>query len=83
MSLNNLLKSAVSIRSNNLAELIGDTSSLVKEEVSEERIIQNIDKVVKVISFYREYPDIFIDDIKGPNSGFKFRFTQRLFCGQL
>ena len=31
------------------------------------------------IAFYREYPDIFVDDIKGPDCTFKFYFYQRVF----
>lgn len=50
-----------------------------KREVSRERILENIDEIRKSIAFYREYPDIFVDDIKGPECVFKFRFTQRIF----
>ena len=50
-----------------------------KEEVTEERLLDSIDEVRDLISFYREYPDIFVDDIKGPDCVFKFRFTQRVF----
>lgn len=31
------------------------------------------------IAFYRKYPDIFIDDIKGENCIFKFYLYQRVF----
>lgn len=78
MALVNLLEKA-EFRSSNLVYLIGSDSSIVKEEVSEERLLENLDKVRKLIAFYREYPDLFIDDIKGPDSGFKFRFSQRIF----
>ena len=50
-----------------------------KTEVSEERILEDIDEIRDLIAFYREYPDIFVDDIKGPECVFKFRFTQRIF----
>ena len=50
-----------------------------KSEVSEELLRQNIDAIRELIAFYREYPDLFIDDIKGPDCDFKFRFTQRIF----
>lgn len=53
--------------------------SVVKDEVSEERLIENIDAVRAQIAFYREYPDIFVDDIKGPDCVFSFRFSQRIF----
>ena len=52
---------------------------VVKEEVSAERLRENLDKVRDLISFYREYPDLFVDSIKGPDSTFNFRFTQRIF----
>lgn len=53
--------------------------SVVKDEISEERLIENIDAVRAQIAFYREYPDIFVDDIKGPDCVFNFRFSQRIF----
>lgn len=55
------------------------TRSLVKDEVSEERLKQNLDSVRKEIAFFREYPDLFVDTIKGPECTFNFRFTQRIF----
>lgn len=55
------------------------SNGIVKEEVSEQRLRENIDAIRSAISFYREYPDIFVDDIKGPDCGFHFRFTQRIF----
>lgn len=36
-------------------------------------------EIRKCIAFYREYPDIFIDDIKGPDCNFRFYFYQRVF----
>ena len=50
-----------------------------KSEVSEELLRENIDEIRDLIGFYREYPDLFIDDIKGPDCTFEFRFTQRIF----
>lgn len=50
-----------------------------RREVTEERLLENIDEIRDLISFYREYPDIFVDDIKGPECVFQFRFTQRVF----
>ena len=47
--------------------------------LSEERIRACMSEVRKCIAFYREYPDIFIDDIKGPDCNFKFYFYQRVF----
>lgn len=48
-------------------------------EVSEERILNNIDVIREKIAFYREYPDLFVDDIKGPDCSFQFYFSQRVF----
>lgn len=62
----------------NLLDL-SESKKLVKEEVSEERLRANLDNIRKQIAFYREYPDLFVDAIKGPDSTFNFRFTQRIF----
>ena len=63
----------------NLLDLSSDRSSFKKREVTEERILDNINEIRDLIGYYREYPDIFVDDIKGPDCVFKFRFTQRVF----
>ena len=47
--------------------------------ISEERIKVIMPEVRKSIAFYREYPDLFIDFIKGPDCNFKFYFYQRVF----
>lgn len=47
--------------------------------VTEERVIKNVEDLRKMVAFWREYPDYFIDFIKGPNSTFKLFFYQRLF----
>ena len=44
----------------NLLDL-SSSRSVVKDEVSEERLRQNLDNIRKEIAFYREYPDLFID----------------------
>ena len=62
----------------NLLDL-SSSRSIVKEEVSEERLRNNLEQLRREIAFYREYPDLFVDAIKGPDSTFKFRFTQRIF----
>ena len=64
------LKSVLAFSKNN---------SFQKREVTEDRILDNIEEIREQIAFYREYPDLFVDDIKGPDCPFKFRFTQRLF----
>lgn len=58
---------------------VSSSRSLVKDEVSEERIKDNLDTIREEIAFFREYPDLFVDTIKGPDCTFKFRFTQRIF----
>lgn len=50
-----------------------------KQEISKERLMACMPELRKQIAFYREYPDIFIDDIKGEDSTFKFYYYQRLF----
>lgn len=47
--------------------------------MSQERLDAQIENLRKKISFYRQYPDLFIDDIKGPDCNFKFYFYQRVF----
>ena len=58
---------------------LSEKNNFQKREVTENRILDNIDEIRKQISFYREYPDLFVDDIKGPECPFTFRFTQRIF----
>ncbi len=62
-----------------LLEMSSPLASLVKEEVSEERLLKILPELREKIAFYREYPDLFVDDIKGPDCTFKFRYTQRIF----
>ena len=50
-----------------------------KQGLSEERIQNQLDPLRKQIAFFREYPDLFVDYIKGPDSTFKFYFYQRIF----
>lgn len=47
--------------------------------ISEERVAAQLQPLRNLISFFREYPDIFIDFIKGPNCTFKFYYYQRVF----
>lgn len=51
----------------------------IKQGVSEERLKAILPELREKISFYRWYPDIFVDDIKGPKCKFKFFFYQRVF----
>ena len=50
-----------------------------KQGMSQERLDAQLKNLRKKIAFYREYPDLFIDDIKGPDCTFKFYFYQRVF----
>ena len=50
-----------------------------KDEISEERLKSCLGALRERIAYYREYPDVFVDDIKGPDCTFAFRFTQRIF----
>ena len=51
----------------------------VKQGVSEERLKANVDALRKQIAFFRAYPDLFVDFIKGPECKFHFYFYQRVF----
>lgn len=50
-----------------------------KQGISEQRLNRNLDALKMLIGFFREYPDIFVDFIKGKESTFKFLFYQRIF----
>ena len=50
-----------------------------KQGLSEERLANQMSNLRHMISFFREYPDYFVDFIKGPNNNFKFYFYQRIF----
>jgi hypothetical protein len=60
-----------------LTPLVGST--LHKTEVTEERLLTCMYEIRKKIAFYRVYPDLFIDDLKGPDCVFKFYTYQRVF----
>jgi hypothetical protein len=51
----------------------------MKQGVSEERLKNNMDMLREQIAFFRAYPDLFIDFIKGPDCKFHFYFYQRIF----
>ena len=50
-----------------------------KQGLSEERLRAQLPNLRLLISFFREYPDLFVDYCKGENSTFKFYYYQRLF----
>ena len=60
----------------NLKELLQLSSnrSYNKHGLSDQRLLKNIDGLRKMISYFREYPDIFVDFIKGKDSTFNFLF---------
>lgn len=47
--------------------------------MSEERLKEQLPNLRKLISFFREYPDLFVDFMKSENSTFKFYYYQRVF----
>lgn len=65
-----------------LADLLelSQKKSIKKVDMSEERIIKAIPELRKAFSFYREYPDIFVEDLCGSNpENFNLFFYQRIF----
>ena len=58
---------------------LSSSKNIIKQGISEERLRKCMPELKKAISFYRAYPDIFIDHIKGPNCVFKFYTYQRVF----
>ena len=50
-----------------------------KQGISEERIQQNLKELRQLIAFFKWYPDLFVDFIKGKDSNFNFLFYQRVF----
>lgn len=50
-----------------------------KQGLSEERLHDQLDNLRLLIAFYRQYPDLLVDFMKGPDSTFEFYFYQRVF----
>lgn len=50
----------------------------IKQGMSEDRLRAVLPELRYLISFFREYPDIFVDFIKGDNCKFQFFFYQRI-----
>ena len=50
-----------------------------KQGLSEERLLDQLDNLRYLISFFRKYPDLLVDYMKGPDSTFHFYFYQRVF----
>lgn len=58
------------------------TSRTQKQGMSEERLNAQVDNLRNLIAFYREYPDLLVDFMAGPDGGpnhFHFYFYQRVF----
>lgn len=64
-----------------LSDILNQSSTHfgTKEGISEERLEPLIDDLRNIISFWRAYPDMFIDFVKGPDSNFEFYIYQRIF----
>ena len=54
-------------------------SKTKKQGLSEERVRAILPQMTQYVSFWREYPDMFIEFLAGPNSKFKLFFYQRVF----
>ena len=50
-----------------------------KKDISQDWLRENKEKIKYLISFFRVYPDVFVDFIKGKESTFQFLFYQRVF----
>ena len=50
-----------------------------KQGISEQRLLNDMDQLRQLIAFFRQYPDIFVDFIKGKESKFEFYFYQRVY----
>ena len=62
-----------------LRERLGIKVSSNKIGLSEERIEACVDKLRAIISFFRWYPDLYLDKIMAPDEKFEFYFYQRIF----
>ena len=62
----------------NLLDL-SESRTLKKQGMSEERLKAQLPHLRNLIAYYREYPDLLVDFMKGPESTFKFFFYQRIF----
>lgn len=62
-----------------LQDLLDISKKRQKQGLSEERVRAIIPIARKYIAFWREYPDIFVDFMAGPNTTFHLYFYQRIF----
>lgn len=50
-----------------------------KQGLSEQRLNAVMDDLRYLIAFFRQYPDLLVDFMKGPQCTFQFYFYQRIF----
>lgn len=62
-----------------LSDLVNLGDDITKIGLSEERVNAILPTVREYISFWREYPDLFVDFLSGEDGKFKFYFYQRVF----
>ena len=58
---------------------LSDSKDFKKQGISQERLLEDLPKLRELIAYFRQYPDIFVDFIKGKDSNFNFFFYQRIF----
>lgn len=62
-----------------MALSIDEESPFQDKSLTQERVKAQMENLRQLIAFYREYPDIFVDQIKGKNCKFTFLHYQRQF----
>lgn len=79
MSLETLINTSIS--HDNLLQLLNESIEIdtKKQGLSQERLNAQLDNLRELIAFFREYPDLLVDFMKGPDSTFNFYFYQRVF----
>lgn len=62
-----------------ILDLSLDSENNRKQGLSPQRLDAQLDNIRYLISFFRQYPDLLVDFMKGPDSTFNFYFYQRIF----
>lgn len=62
-----------------LEEKLELRQSSTSTKVTPERVMESADKLKETFSFFRAYPDVYLDMIKDPKEKFSFHFYQRVF----
>ena len=62
-----------------ILEMSMEDNNTKKQGLSQQRLNAQLDNIRYLISFYRQYPDLLVDFMKGPESTFNFYFYQRIF----